>query len=127
MPIEINEIRNQTEIQGSLQSALARIAQLELNVAILRSALDVSPGGEVTLSGRSLTIKADHVITIQSACLLDLRAGTIKASATTIDGTAASIKCNSAMSNFSGMIQCDVIQANTVIGASYTPGAGNIW
>ena len=34
---------------------------------------------------------------------------------------------NAPIAKFSGIVQCDVIQANTVIGATYTPGAGNIW
>jgi hypothetical protein len=31
------------------------------------------------------------------------------------------------MSKFSGVVQADTVIANNVIGASYTPGAGNIW
>jgi uncharacterized protein involved in type VI secretion and phage assembly len=41
--------------------------------------------------------------------------------------TAPSVTVNAAMSQFSGAIQCDTLIANTVMGASYTPGAGNIW
>ena len=31
------------------------------------------------------------------------------------------------MSKFSGVVQCDTLISNSVISASYTPGAGNIW
>jgi hypothetical protein len=41
--------------------------------------------------------------------------------------TSPSVTVNAAMSQFSGAIQCDTLIANTVMGASYTPGAGNIW
>ena len=30
-------------------------------------------------------------------------------------------------STFSGVVQCDTMIANSVVGTSYTPGAGNIW
>jgi len=31
------------------------------------------------------------------------------------------------MSKFSGVVQCDTLIATTVVGTTYTPGAGNIW
>jgi hypothetical protein len=31
------------------------------------------------------------------------------------------------MSKFSGVVQCDTLIASSVVGSSYTPGAGNIW
>jgi hypothetical protein len=34
---------------------------------------------------------------------------------------------NAATSTFSGVVQCDTMIASTVVGTSYTPGAGNIW
>jgi uncharacterized protein involved in type VI secretion and phage assembly len=41
--------------------------------------------------------------------------------------TASSVTVNAAMSQFSGVVQCDTMIANSVVGASYTPGAGNVW
>jgi len=41
--------------------------------------------------------------------------------------TAATMTVNAAMSNFSGTVKCLVAQAVTVIGTTYTPGAGNVW
>ncbi len=34
---------------------------------------------------------------------------------------------NAGMSKFSGVVQGDTVIANSVVGTSYTPGAGNIW
>lgn len=31
------------------------------------------------------------------------------------------------MARFDAVVQCDSIIANSVVGASYTPGAGNVW
>ena len=41
--------------------------------------------------------------------------------------SAGMVKVDAAMSKFSGIVKCDVLQTNSVISSSYTPGAGNIW
>jgi uncharacterized protein involved in type VI secretion and phage assembly len=40
---------------------------------------------------------------------------------------ASQVTVNAAMSTFSGIVKCDVMQATTVIATTYTPGAGNVW
>lgn len=44
-----------------------------------------------------------------------------------VDVSAPTVNVDAAMSKFSGMAKADVVQATTVIGSTYTPGAGNIW
>jgi hypothetical protein len=34
---------------------------------------------------------------------------------------------DAAMATFSGVVQCQTLIATTVVGTSYTPGAGNVW
>jgi len=41
--------------------------------------------------------------------------------------TAPLVTVNSAMSTFSGIVQCQTMIATTVIASTYTPGAGNVW
>lgn len=41
--------------------------------------------------------------------------------------TAPQLTVNAAMATFSGIVQCQVMQATTVVAATYTPGAGNVW
>ena len=41
--------------------------------------------------------------------------------------SAGMVTVDAAMSKFSGVVQCDTMISNSVISASYTPGAGNIW
>lgn len=41
--------------------------------------------------------------------------------------TAAQVTVNAAMSKFSGVVQADTVITNTVVSATYTPGAGNVW
>ena len=47
--------------------------------------------------------------------------------ASEVDVTAPSVSVSAAMSTFSGIVQCQVMQATTVIATTYTPGAGNVW
>lgn len=51
----------------------------------------------------------------------------VKVQATQVEITASMVTVNAAMSRFSGVVQCDTLISNSVISASYTPGAGNIW
>lgn len=47
--------------------------------------------------------------------------------ASSVSVTAPSLSVNAATATFSGIVQCQVMQATTVIGTTYTPGAGNVW
>jgi uncharacterized protein involved in type VI secretion and phage assembly len=58
--------------------------------------------------------------TVTTSASIELKSGAV-----TI--TAPTVTVNASMAQFSGAIQCDSIISNTVMGAAYTPGAGNIW
>lgn len=70
-------------------------------------------------NGNSVTLEASG-ITLQAA-------SKVKVIATSVEVTAGTVKVDAAMSTFSGMVKCDVLQTNAVISTSYTPGAGNVW
>jgi phage baseplate assembly protein V len=59
-------------------------------------------------------------ITVTATANVTVNAGTvrIRAGAITIDA---------GMTTFAGTIQCDTMISNSVVSASYTPGAGNVW
>ena len=44
-----------------------------------------------------------------------------------VEISAGIVNVNAGMSKFSGVVQADTVISNSVISASYTPGAGNIW
>jgi len=69
-------------------------------------------GNAITLAASGVTIDASAKVTVNAFA---------------VDITAGMITVNAGMSKFSGVVQCDTIIANSVVGASYTPGAGNIW
>lgn len=74
---------------------------------------------EIKAAGSTVTIDASGV-SVQTG-------GTVKVQASQVEVSAGMVKVDAAMSKFSGMVQCDVLQATTVIGSTYTPGAGNVW
>lgn len=51
----------------------------------------------------------------------------VKVEATTVQIDATAVTVNAGISKFSGVVQADTVIASSVVGASYTPGAGNIW
>jgi uncharacterized protein involved in type VI secretion and phage assembly len=69
-------------------------------------------GTTIQATTTSVTVQTSSSVTLQSAG---------------VTVSAPSVTVNAAMSQFSGAIQCDTLIANTVMGAAYTPGAGNIW
>jgi uncharacterized protein involved in type VI secretion and phage assembly len=91
-----------------------------------------TPGGqsvELTDAGNTITVAdangnslelAPDGVSITSASKLSISAATAQ-----ID--IGQVTVNSAMWTYSGVIQNDTTISSAVIGASYTPGAGNIW
>jgi uncharacterized protein involved in type VI secretion and phage assembly len=71
-----------------------------------------SNGNSVKLESSGVTINASAKVTI-SGSLVDISAGTLTV--------------NAGMSKFNGVAQADTVIGTSVIGTSYTPGAGNIW
>jgi len=71
----------------------------------------------------------------QTSIKIDSSGVTINAPTAEVNVTAASsvtvnapqVTVNAAMSVFSGIVQCQVLQATTVVATTYTPGAGNVW
>jgi uncharacterized protein involved in type VI secretion and phage assembly len=71
----------------------------------------------------------------QTSIRIDSSGVTINAPTAQVQVTAASgvtvtapqLTVDAAMATFSGIVQCQVMQATTVIGTTYTPGAGNVW
>lgn len=71
-----------------------------------------SNGNSVKLESAGITVTASAKVTIN--------AGTAEISA-------GMLTVNAGMSKFSGVVQADTVITNSVVSASYTPGAGNIW
>jgi uncharacterized protein involved in type VI secretion and phage assembly len=69
-------------------------------------------GNSVKLESSGITVTASAKVTVNASQVA------ISAGMVTVDA---------GMSKFSGVVQADTVISNSVISASYTPGAGNIW
>jgi uncharacterized protein involved in type VI secretion and phage assembly len=81
-------------------------------------------GGSIEFKNSSETsVKIDS-----SGVTINAPTGKVQITAASeVDITAPTVSVSAAMSTFSGMVQCQTLQATAVIGTSYTPGAGNVW
>lgn len=91
-----------------------------------------TPGGQkITLQDGPGTITVEdsngNSIKLESAGITVTASAKVKVNASQVEVSAGMVKVDAAMSKFSGIVKCDVLQTNSVISSSYTPGAGNIW
>ena len=70
-----------------------------------------SNGNSVTLETSGISVNAAAKVTINASL---------------VEVNSSAVTVNAGMSKFSGVVQCDTLISNSVISASYTPGAGNI-
>lgn len=66
-------------------------------------------------------------ITLESAGISVVASAKVTVRASTVEVNASMVTVNAAMSKFSGVVQCDTLISNSVVSATYSPGAGNIW
>ncbi|MFM7549180.1 MAG: phage baseplate assembly protein V [Cyanobacteriota bacterium] len=108
-----------------------RIAIVEETAATATISLETPGGASATLTdagGGKVEIRAaGNTITIDSGGVAIQAAAKVSVQASQVEVTAGQVTVNAATSSFSGLLRCDVLQATTVIAATYTPGAGNIW
>ena len=71
-----------------------------------------SNGNSIKLEASGITITASAKVTVNASMM---------------EVSASMVTVNAGMSKFSGVVQADTVITNSIIAASYTPGAGNIW
>ncbi|HEY0953883.1 MAG TPA: phage baseplate assembly protein V [Roseateles sp.] len=74
--------------------------------------IEDSNGNSVKLESAGITITASAKVTVN---------------ASTVNVSASMVSVDAGMSSFSGVVKADTVICNSIISASYTPGAGNIW
>lgn len=75
----------------------------------------------------SITDEHGNAITLDAGGISIDATAPLKMSAATLEVSVSSLKVESAMSTFSGVVRCDTLISNNVVASNYTPGAGNIW
>lgn len=73
----------------------------------------------IDVQGTTVTVTSSKV-EVQASGEVKVQAGSVKVSAGMVDVDAG-------MAKFSGVVKCATLIADSVVGTSYTPGAGNIW
>ena len=91
-----------------------------------------TPGGQkVTLKDGPGAIELvdsnGNSVKLESAGITVQSSAKVSVSASTVEVSAGMVTVNAGMSKFSGVVQADTVITNSVVSASYTPGAGNIW
>ena len=91
-----------------------------------------TPGGQkVTLKDGPGSVEIvdsnGNSVRFEAAGITFNTSGRFSLTASTVEITAGMVKVDAGMSKFSGVVQADTVISNSVISASYTPGAGNIW
>lgn len=66
-------------------------------------------------------------VTLKDGGVEVVSAGTVTVSAGQVEVVAGVTRINSATLDVSGIVKCSVLQTETVIATTYTPGAGNVW
>lgn len=78
-------------------------------------------GGKIECRAAGTTITIDT-----SGVSVDCPAN-VEVNASQVRVSAGLVNVDSGMSIFSGVVQCSTLIATTVVGTTYTPGAGNVW
>lgn len=74
--------------------------------------IEDSNGNSARMDSSGITLTAAAEVTVNAA---------------SVTVSAATVSVQAGMSTFSGVVQADTVITNSVVSASYTPGAGNIW
>jgi hypothetical protein len=91
-----------------------------------------TPGGQkVTLKDGPGAIEIEdsngNSIKLESAGITVTASAKVTVNASLVEVSASMVTVDAGMSKFSGVVKADTVICNSIISASYTPGAGNIW
>lgn len=91
-----------------------------------------TPGGQkMTLRDSAAGVEIEdsngNTVTMEAAGVSIEASAKVSVSASQVEVSAGMVTVDAGMSRFSGVVQADTVICNSVVSASYTPGAGNIW
>jgi uncharacterized protein involved in type VI secretion and phage assembly len=94
-----------------------------------------TPGDVTVTAAANLSVTAATAISVTAGASLSIAAGaavvvnatTALVNSTAVTVNAATLLVDAPMATFTGVVACETMIATSVVSASYTPGAGNIW
>ena len=123
------------QLSDTIKELQKLVNALEARLARMEGAVVISADGNVMIyaskdlglmAGRMLDLQGDYA-TFKAINLKVAVSGNLDMQANHLHMAASMIAVSTAMMQVSGTVKCDTIIANSVVGSSYTPGAGNIW
>ena len=123
-PVESGQVKRWT-ITGH-QGTRVAIDESSSSEVVMETAGGVKV--ECTDQGRKVTVtNGSGSIRVTPSEIKVQTGGTVKVEASMVEVSSPMVTVDAAISQFSGVVTCDVLQTNTVIATTYTPGAGNVW
>jgi hypothetical protein len=123
------------ELERLLGILTAKLAAYEEVIMLNGDNIDICVQNQLRIHARTVIVEGNQGVQLTSTYQVHVNAPmvVVDASATMTCNTSSwrassgAATFDTGMMKFSGLVKCDTIQANSVIGASYTPGAGNVW
>ena len=106
-------VSQSNDVEALVETLRERINDLETRIANLESVISFQNQDVIISSPKSVLIHGMDTVEISAGSKVKV--------------AGAMVETNAAIFKHSGVLECDTLIANTVISATYTPGAGNIW
>ena len=109
----------------TLKTRSGSLLQFDDTAGAGRVTLSMQSGHEVVLDDAAQSVTVQH----GNGCSIVINAaGQVRVTAnSTVEVTAAAVNVHAPTVVCDGLLQCQTLVASSVVSASYTPGAGNIW
>jgi uncharacterized protein involved in type VI secretion and phage assembly len=106
-------------------------ATLRFNADRQDSLILETPGGQrITLQDGPGSVRIEdsngNVVTLTTSGVTVTSSTTVTVDASAVAVSAGMVSVNAGIAQFSGVVRCDTLIANSVISASYSPGVGNV-
>ena len=123
------------QLSDTIKELQKLVNALEARLARMEGAIVISEDGNVTIyAAKDLGLTAGRMLDVQGAYatfkatnLKVAISGNLDMLANHLHLAASMIAVDTGMMQVSGTVKCNTIIANSVVGSSYTPGAGNVW
>ncbi len=118
---EIKKLRSRNGVQVTLDDASGQERMVLETPGGQKVELRDGPGAVeiVDSNGNSIKLETSGITVNASA--------QVKVNGSVVEISAGAVTVNAGMSTFSGVVKADTVISNSVVSASYPPGAGNIW